>query len=59
MTDSEKKRVPIYLQASLMACMRTVGGFPFEHPFDFVKTTHQAQMNLTNKKPLNEFEITR
>jgi hypothetical protein len=42
-----------------MGSLRTVGGFPLEHPFDFVKTKHQAQMNLGSGIHLNEFQIMR
>ena len=51
--------IPIYIQASLMGILRSVGGFPFEHPFDFIKTKHQAQMNLTGSQSLNELQIIR
>lgn len=51
--------VPIYVQASLMGILRSVGGFPLEHPFDFIKTKHQAQMNLAGAKSLNELQIMR
>lgn len=35
----------LYLMSAFLGMARGIGGSPFEHPFDFIKTRYQAQMN--------------
>ena len=42
-------KIKLYLTGGILGCLRSIVGFPFEHPLDSMKTQWQTQPHMKNE----------